>query len=362
MDKAAGQHLDLVTLLDRGEAIRTALALLAEHGDIAWIAEPDDAGDLVLRTVHGDLTGQLRGLHVPPGLGLTGKVHCAAVPDWVNDYFRSAAITHTFDRQIRSERVRSLLAVPIVHGRQSYGVLAAGVRHDGVLSDRAVERANEVAAQAALAFAVAERARMAREAAVHEERSRVAADLHDTVGALLFAIGSGVAGLAETATGNPEFAAQLQRLQAHVAQATTALRTSLRTLRASPATLALSVALQADCSAFSDRTGVAAELIILDNPPALPPSRAEVLIGAVREALLNIEKHAGASAVVVTVGQRPGGGVVIAVTDDGSGLPDGYRPGLGLGKAGEAVARLGGVLQMMTDPYGGTTFRVGIPC
>ncbi|WP_312868016.1 GAF domain-containing sensor histidine kinase [Amycolatopsis pithecellobii] len=360
--KPSSDHLDLVTLLDRGEAFRAAVEELAEDGNIAWIGEPDHADDLVLRTVHGDLTGQLRGLHVPLGLGLTGKVHRAAAPAWVDDYFGSPVITHTFDRQIRSERVRRLLAVPIVHGEQVFGVLAVGARCDGTFGDRAAEHANEVAGQAALALAVAERARHAREAAVLEERSRVAADLHDTVGALLFAIGSGVAGLAETSTGNPDVAAQLQRLQTQVAEATNALRTSLRTLRASPSALALSVAMQGDCSAFSDRTGLPAELIILDDPPELAPSRADVLISAVREALLNVEKHARASAVVVTVSRRPSGEIIVAVTDDGVGLGTGHAPGLGLSKSQEAVARVGGALRVTSDPHGGTTFRVEIPC
>jgi signal transduction histidine kinase len=141
-----------------------------------------------------------------------------------------------------------------------------------------------------------------------------------------------------------------------------ALRDSLRTLRASPAALALSVALRADCAAFTDRTGVPAELVVLDgDPPALPPSRTEVLVGAVREALLNVEKHARATAVVVTASARPGGGIIVAVTDDGVGLPADHPRGLGLTATGDAVGRLGGVLRVTSD-RDGTTWRVELPC
>jgi signal transduction histidine kinase len=209
---------------------------------------------------------------------------------------------------------------------------------------------------------VAERARLARDAAVHEERSRVAAELHDTVGALLFAIGSGVTGLAETSKGDPYVTAELERLRGQVAEATTALRNSLRALRASPSALALSVALQADCTAFSDRSGVPAELVILDDPPELAPSRTQVLIGAVREALLNVEKHAQASAVVVTVSKGVPAGIVVAVTDDGSGLGAVHERGVGLANAADAVARLGGALHVTSDPAGGTAFRIELPC
>jgi signal transduction histidine kinase len=108
---------------------------------------------------------------------------------------------------------------------------------------------------------------------------------------------------------------------------------------------------------------VPAELIVLsDDPPALPPSRIEALIAAVREALLNVEKHARAAAVVVTAGRRPGGGVVVAVTDDGPGLPPDHVPGLGLTATAEALGRLGGTLRVASDPEGGTTWRAELPC
>jgi signal transduction histidine kinase len=211
-------------------------------------------------------------------------------------------------------------------------------------------------------MAVAERARLAREIAVHEERSRVAAELHDSVGALLFAIGSGVAGLAESAQGDPQLAARLQRLRSQANEASTALRESLRTLRASPAVLALSVALRSDCTAFTDRTGLPAELVVLDDLPVLPTSRSEVLVAGVREALLNVEKHAAASAVVVTAAARPGGGLVIAVTDDGIGLPPQHEPGIGLTSTADAAGRLGGSVRVDRNPDGGTTWRIALPC
>lgn len=365
----AREHAELVELLDRRASLRAALELLGAEGEVAWMAEPTagpgeraDGDHLVLSQVRGDRTGLLRGLRVPRGAGLTGKVHSSGCTSWVDDYFRATDITHTFDGHIEAEAVRRLLAVPVRRNGRILGVLAVGARSDGVFGDRATARAHSVADQAALAIVVAERARLAREVAVHEERSRLAAQLHDSVGALLFAIGSGVAGLAETAAGDPALAARLERLRCQADEASTALRDSLRTLRASPAALALSVALRADCTAFADRTGIPAELVVLDDaPPDLSPARTEVLVAAVREALLNVEKHARASAVVVTAGLRPPGGIVVAVTDDGVGLPPDHAPGLGLTSTADAVGRLGGRLQI-TSEHDGTTWRVELPC
>lgn len=355
-----GEHAGIVGLLDRRAAVRAALDLLRVEGDVVWVAEPvdGDSSDLTLAQLAGDRTGLLRGLTVSHGLGLTGKVAGTGVPSWVDDYLSSAEITHTFDRVIDLEGVQRLLAVPM--GRQ--GVLAVGARTTGTFGGRAVARAEAVADEVALAVAVAERARLAREVAVHEERSRIAADLHDSVGALLFAIGSGMAGLSDALGADPELAARLERLQDQAGEASAALRDSLRTLRTSPAALALSVALRADCAAFRDRTGVAAELVVLDDPPALPPSRTEAVVAGVREALLNVEKHAEASAVVVSVARGARGGLVVAVTDDGVGLAPGTPRGIGLTTTADAAGRLGGTLRVVSEPGGGSTWRLELPC
>lgn len=355
-------YADLLAALDRGEALRRALALLAEGSEVAWTASPDADGVLTLDQVTGDWTGVLRALQVPPNTGLTGKVFQTGRAEWVDDYFGSQEITHDFDRHMATEKVRRVLAVPLLRDGKRLGVMAIAPRQDGTFGDREIEHASAIAAQAALAVSVAERARLSREIAVHEERRRMAADLHDSVGALLFAIGSGMADLAEATQADPELQARLDRLRRQAVDATTALRESLRTLRSSPAALALGVALRADCAAFADRTGLPAELVVLDEePPELAPSRSDVLLTAVREALLNVEKHAHAGAVTVSV-RRSDPWLTIAVHDDGVGLGPDHTPGLGLTSTAEALARLGGSLRVVSDPDGGTIWRARLPC
>ncbi|MER6791129.1 GAF domain-containing sensor histidine kinase [Amycolatopsis mediterranei] len=356
------QYANLLAALDRGEALRRALALLADGSEVAWTARPDADGVLTLDQVTGDRTGVLRALRVPPSTGLTGKVFRAGRAEWVDDYFGSQEITHDFDRHIATENVRRVLAVPLLRDGETLGVLAIGPREDGTFGDREIEHASAIAAQAALAISLAERARLSREIAVHEERRRMAADLHDSVGALLFAIGSGMADLAESTQADPELRARLEGLRRQAVDATTALRESLRTLRSSPAALALGVALRADCEAFADRTGLPAELVILDeDPPELAPSRSDTLLTAVREALLNVEKHAHASAVTVSV-QHSNPWLTVAVHDDGVGLGPDYTPGLGLTSSAEALGRLGGSVRVVSDPDGGTIWRARLPC
>lgn len=374
---------DLRELLDRDAVLLAALRMLAQDGsDAAWFASPGENGGLALEKVVGDRAGALRGLLVPGGQGLTGRVHLDGRPRWVDDYFSSGSITHHFDEQIAQEGILRLLAVPLGCGR-SGGVLALGARSHGQFGGRGVDHALDVAGRAASAVSLAERARQRREIAVSEERRRISSDLHDTVGALLFAIGSGMRELASSLGDvDPEITVKLDQLRDQAVAATTALRDSSRTLRSSPAALALGVALQGDCEAFADRTGVPAQFVLLDEDPSdLGPARTAVVVAAVREALLNVEKHACATAVVVTA-SRVGRGLCVVVADDGiggrsatdddaDGHPDEHRhpetgrsgqtAGIGLSRTREAVERLGGDVTVSRDPQGGTTWRLRLP-
>ena len=114
-------------------------------------------------------------------------------------------------------------------------------------------------------------------------------------------------------------------------------------LSAPPEQVALGVALREHCRAFAERTGVTARLITLTELPALPCSRIQVLADAAREALLNVEKHAGAQSVVVTVFAARDG-IAVAVSDDGGGLAADHtrNDGLGLAAMAERLARVGG--------------------
>ena len=97
---------------------------------------------------------------------------------------------------------------------------------------------------------------------------------------------------------------------------------------------------------------------------ALPEQRLPELVEVtvyylVSEALTNAMKHAGASAVDVTVGVG-GRRVTAVVADDGTG---GARPGPGGGLAGlaERVAALGGTLSVDSPAGAGTRLEASIP-
>lgn len=76
----------------------------------------------------GHRTPNLRDLHVVFDRGLGGRTLSELRPRIASDYRTSNAITHDYDRQVLSEGVRTLLAVPVIVGGNVRSVLYAARR------------------------------------------------------------------------------------------------------------------------------------------------------------------------------------------------------------------------------------------
>ena len=348
-------YAQVLSLLDRRTAFRAILDRLpGDIGvDVAWIGEVDPSGDIVLGHAVRTRTDAVDGLVVPPGVGLGGLVMQTGRPAWVADYPSASDLSRQFSRQAEREGVRGMIAVPLVHGGRPLGVLYAADRAETHYGDLAVTALEVAAARAANAAVVAERARHSAEVAVLEERRRLAMQLHDTVGAMLFTIGAGVRSLGDDLARQPDLRARLETIERQAAEAAAVFRESLDALHAPP---------EADSRGFEERTGIPTRMLVLDDLPPLHASRSSALASAVREALLNIEKHARASSVLVSVFASRDG-VAVAVHDDGVGPPpDGAdRGGLGLAAATERLERVGGHLTMGRNDDGGVTVQAWVP-
>jgi signal transduction histidine kinase len=354
----------LLSLLDRRTAFRSILERLPDDIgiDVAWIGELDPAGSIVLGHAVRTQTDAVEGLVVPPGVGLGGHVMQTGRPQWVPNYPVASDLTRPFSTHAHREGVKGMVAVPLVHSGRWLGVLYAAHRAEMRYGDLTVEALEVAATRAANAAVVAERARHGAEVAVHEERRRLAVQLHDTVGAMLFTIGAGVQKLSDDLAHNPHLRARLEAIERQAAEAAAVFRESLQTLNAPPDAVALGVALRADCRSFEERSEIPTRLLMLDDLPPLPASRGGALIAAVREALLNVEKHAQASSVLVSA-FRTREGVTVAVYDDGVGpsaAVDGAA-GLGLAAATDRLGRVGGYLTVGRNDDGGVTVRAWVP-
>jgi signal transduction histidine kinase len=358
------QFADILGALDRDEAVRRILAQVPElvGVDLAWMGEPGGLDRIVLRHTVNAISDRIEGLVVSAGTGVGGRVLSSRRPMWVSDYCAARDIPDDFKSRAAAECIRAMIAVPVVSGQHVRGVLYAASRSDTAFGDRAAEALEGVAARTAAAELIAERARHAAEVAVHEERRRLALELHDTVGAMLFTLGAGIRRLGAEPGLDATLRSRVADMEQQTAEAAAALRGSLRILSAPPEQVALGVALREHCRAFQARTRVPTRVIAMNELPVLDASRISALADVVREGLLNVEKHARARSVVVTAFVKRDG-VGVTVSDDGVGLPGDLTncAGLGLAAITDRLARVGGTVAVSSNDDGGVTVQAWLP-
>jgi signal transduction histidine kinase len=130
-------------------------------------------------------------------------------------------------------------------------------------------------------------------------------------------------------------------------------------LYASAAEIVVGASIRSDARQFEHRSGIATRLAIAGELPQLAPATAEALTSAVREGLLNVEKHAGARTVVISAFATDET-VEALVADDGVGIGEVASDGIGLRATRDRLARLGGSLVLTENTEGGVTLRATV--
>lgn len=358
------QYAGIIGLLDRTAVARRTVAAVPRLAgvDLAWLGEPVAEDRMVLQHAVNSTSGLVDGLVIPAGEGLGGKVLVTRRPLWVSDYCRCEDITPQFKDRAGAEGIKAMIAVPVIAGDQLLGVLYGANRSDTAFGDRDVRAFEQIASRMAIAQDAVDRARHAAEVAVHDDRRRLALELHDTVGATLFTVGAGIRQLGTEPGLDDQVRSRLAYIEEQAIEAAATLRRSLRVLSTPPDEVALGVAVREHCRAFEDRTRIPTQMIALTELPTLSASRVAALADAARESLLNVEKHAQAQSVVATVfatGDRVG----VTVSDDGVGLPDhaALEHGLGLAAVAAGLARVGGAMTVLVNDDGGVTMQAWVP-
>lgn len=184
------------------------------------------------------------------------------------------------------------------------------------------------------------------------ERERIGRDLHDLLGHTL----SVIALKSELAGRLVERDAAAARTQ--IAEVENVARQALAQVR--EAVVGIRAAgLQAELAAA--RLALLSADVRLDQrlaPVSLAPAAESALAMAVREAVTNVLRHAGASRVEVELSVVEGE-VRLAISDDGRG--GAVRPGNGLSGMQERLAEAGGRLEIDSPPGGGTRLLVRLP-
>jgi signal transduction histidine kinase len=97
-----------------------------------------------------------------------------------------------------------------------------------------------------------------------------------------------------------------------------------------------------------------------DVPERVPAAVEVAVYRIVSEALMNVQRHAVATAVEVRLFEE-GGSLVLEVADDGVGIGAEASAGVGLQSMRERAAELGGRLDVTGRPSGGTVLRATLP-
>lgn len=199
-----------------------------------------------------------------------------------------------------------------------------------------------------------------------EERGRVARELHDSISQIL--VGARYAlelARRRLALGHEKSGESLDKSIASLNTAIQEVRRISRDLRPGVLDdLGLGPALQALTDDFGQRTGIDVDVETVVFRNRLDEEARIALYRIAQEALTNVERHAEANHVSVTIkGHRRG--ALLRVADDGRGmtwpLPEREgRGGLGLRNMQERVEQLGGTLRVLSS-RSGTVIEAEVP-
>ncbi len=217
----------------------------------------------------------------------------------------------------------------------------------------------------------------AREAGVHDERERMAREIHDTLAqgfvgiiAQLQAAERAEADTAADPDGGPDGGSDRSEWRLRVANATRLARENLVEARRSVHALGpgplrsapLADALTDLTAEWSRLNGVRADFTTTGPVGPLHPEVEAALLRTAQESLTNVAKHAGATRVGVTLSYT-GDLVVLDVRDDGSGFAPGSETngGFGLTSMRQRVIRLAGTLEIESEPGTGAAVSATLP-
>jgi signal transduction histidine kinase len=363
ISSAIGGEIELDRILEllakRGRALVSAGTLV-----IALVA----GDELQVAAAAGRVPDGVIGRRAAIGDSVLGTALRSRRPERLTDLHGRAGQPLTHDLHAETG-----LMVPLLHRGRAVGALAAFDRLEGGPGFSADDERLLLAFAASAATAVAtaqtvrshslERSIRASEA----ERARWARELHDETLQEL----AGLRILLSAARRTDDRARVDQALDQAVELVTDGianLRALITDLR--PAALD-EIGTQAALTALVERVRAMSGLVVeLDVDLAFEAGRAdarhvpeleETLYRVVQEALTNAVKHAGATALRVTV-REGDGSVFVTVRDDGGGFdPEAQSPGFGLIGMAERIALADGRLDVRSAPGEGTAIEVELP-
>jgi signal transduction histidine kinase len=344
--------LDVETTLHR--IVEVAADLVdARYGALGVL---DEQGAELARFVHTGMDEQARARigELPRGRGILGELIHHPEPLRLADLHEHPS---SVGFPPHHPPMRTFLGVPIrVRGRVFGNLYLTDKTTAAEFTERDEELAVGLAGAAAVAIEHARLYAQLEDLALTSDRERIARDLHDTVIQRLFATGMSLQSTKRLV--RSDSAAAVARIE----QAVDDLDVTIKDIRTAIFGLE---------QHLSPAAGLRAEVLatVRDAVPALGIEPRVMFDGAIdatvtrdvgdelvathRQALSNVARHAGATAVDVEV--VAAGDVLLRVSDNGIGLSGSARPeGHGLRNMAERAARVGGTFETSPGRPSGT--------
>jgi signal transduction histidine kinase len=262
------------------------------------------------------------------------------------------------------------VVVPLGYQQETVGGLILSPRSPGesfsnsdlrLLGDLA--RQVGVAAHAVRLATELQRSRERLVTAREEERKRLRRDLHDGVGPQLAALTLKLETARNLLSHDPKTAALMAELSERARATVSDVRRSVHALRP-PALdeLGLVPALREGAAQY----GQSSLRVSVEAPESLPPLPAAVEVAAYRiaqEAMTNVIRHAGTSSCSVRIALDEETDVLhLEVEDDGRGLGEDHKAGVGTHSMRERAEELGGRCTIEALTLRGTLVSARLPC
>ncbi|MEV4297165.1 sensor histidine kinase [Microbispora rosea] len=200
-----------------------------------------------------------------------------------------------------------------------------------------------------------------RELAVAEERARMAAEMHDSVGHHLTVIKMGLENAERFRERRPDAAwGEVRQAKELTLEALADARRWVRALRPLALDGRVGGAALERLAASFDGTGISVSFEVRGEERRLEADTELVLYRVLQEGLTNALRHAKAEHVhgTLTFGDAQ---VALVVSDDGTGRDDRSRGGFGLASLADRARALGGTLAGGDRPGGGFELRAELP-
>jgi len=330
---------EIVTqILESAQSLATA--------DHAVLALPGVDGEWVMEVTAGPVADDLLGLTLPAeGFGMTsittGKGAIAAIPrgSYVLDVVKDFG---------------PLLYAPLRAHDTTVGLLMLWRERDAPeFTESELTVTQRFANHAALALSLAEVSHVKNVSALHEERERLADDLHDFVSQELFATAIQLESIANDAI--PTIAVRLRGTLEHVKRAQFEVRGVMSSLAGHRDSEPISERLRREVILAAETLGFApvthADWNAVGDAIVDDRSLADDAVAVVRELLSNVARHAQATAVSVDVNVRDGL-LTIRLTDNGIGPSGANRRHSGTSNLANRALRRDGNFSLQAKDLG----------